>query len=246
MKLSKKSLALAGGLVLVAGTCWAGHHWDYEGDEGPTHWGELDPAYEICAKGRDQSPINLTGFIEAELEPITFNYTGLVTELVNNGHTIQANYTAGSTMSVAGKTFELKQFHFHAPSENAIDGKQFPLEAHFVHQAEDGSLAVIGVLFEIGEANEGIEKLWAQMPAEVGAKAAMAARVRAGDLLPEERDYYRYNGSLTTPPCSEGVFWLMMKKTMTVSAEQVEKFAHTMHHPNNRPLQPIGARPVLK
>jgi len=246
--MKRVSLALSAALVLSGGLCFASGsaHWGYVGDTSPEHWGSLDPAYEMCAKGVNQSPINLTGFVEAELAPIEFHYTGLATEVLNNGHAIQANYTAGSTIKAAGKVFELKQFHFHSPSENTIDGNYFPMEGHFVHMAEDGSLAVIAVMYKIGAENEGMARIWKQMPKAAGEKEAMASQVKAQDLLPENRDYYRFNGSLTTPPCTEGVLWLVMKDPVEVSKEQVEQFVHTMHHPNNRPVQPIGARAVLK
>lgn len=245
--MKKTILALTAILACTAGPALAEHtHWGYSDDEGPSHWAELDPAYEICAKGLNQSPINLTNFIEAELEPITFNYTGLATEIVNNGHSIQANYAAGSTITVDGKIFELKQFHFHSPSENQINGKSFPLEGHFVHADINGNYAVIGVMFTIGDENAGLKKLWKQMPQAVGDKAGLASQVRAEELLPKDRDYYRYNGSLTTPPCTEGVYWLMMKTPVTVSEAQVKQFSEVMGHPDNRPLQPVDARPVLQ
>jgi len=239
---------MAATFVLVAGSSMASEavHWSYSGHGGPENWGELQPEFAMCAKGANQSPINLADFVEADLAPITFHYSGLATEILNNGHTVQVNYTAGSTIKVAGKVFELKQFHFHSPSENNIKGASFPMEGHFVHVAEDGSLAVVAVMYQIGSENEGMAKLWKQMPAKVGEKVAMASQVKADDLLPENRDYYRFNGSLTTPPCTEGVLWLVMKQPVTVSQEQVEAFTHVMHHPNNRPLQDVHARPVLQ
>lgn len=240
-------LSLTVAFVLMAGNSLASDvHWGYSGHAAPEHWGELDPAYETCGKGVNQSPVNLTGFVEAELTPIIFKYSGLVTEVVNNGHAIQANYTAGSTIQVGDKTFELEQFHFHAPSENTIHGEFFPMEGHFVHAAEDGSLAVIAVMYTIGDENEGMQKLWHQMPSKVGGKAAMATQVRAGDLMPEDRDYFLFNGSLTTPPCSEGVLWLVLKEPVTVSKEEVDTFVRVMGHPNNRPVQPLHARPILQ
>ncbi len=245
--MKKACWSMAAAIVLVAGSGLAADmHWGYAGKSAPAHWSEIDPAYEMCTKGVNQSPIDLKGFIEADLAPITFHYTGLATEVVNNGHTIQANYTAGSTIEVAGKIFQLKQFHFHSPSENTINGQSFPLEAHFVHAAEDGSLAVVSVLFQIGEENKALARLWKQMPHKAGEKAAMASQVRARDLMPEDRDYYRYNGSLTTPPCTEGVLWLVMKQPLTVSKTQVEDFVRVMHHYNNRPVQPVHARAVLQ
>lgn len=233
--------------VLAAGASQASEvQWGYIGKGGPEHWGKLDPAFAICEQGKNQSPVNLTGFVEAELEPITFSYTGLVTEVVNSGRTIEANYTAGSTIQVAGKTFELKQFHFHSPGEHTLNGDSLPLEGYFVHEAQDGSVAVIAVMYTLGEENQGIARLWKQMPNKSGQKAAMASQVRAEDLMPEERDYYRYNGSLTIPPCLEGVIWMVMKQTVSVSREQVDEFGKIMHHSNSRPVQPLNARVILQ
>ena len=245
--MKKHILTLTTALVFSGVSCLAADvHWGYTGKIGPAHWGKLDPAYTLCAQGKNQSPINLTQFIDADLEQITFHYTGLATSVLNNGHTIQVSHTVGSTIEIGGKIFELKQFHFHAPSENQINGESFPLEAHFVHQTADGSLAVIAVLFQEGEDNPAIARLWQQMPKKAGVRVPLASEIKVDDLMPKNRDYYRFNGSLTTPPCSEGVYWFVLKQPMTVSKEQVEAFAHVMHHPNNRPVQPINARPVLQ
>jgi len=240
--------AVAAVLVLTAGNSAAsgGGDWGYTGEGAPEHWGSLNPAYALCDKGANQSPIDLTGLIESELEPISFNYTGLVTEVVHNGHAVQADYTAGSTMTVNGKTFSLKQFYFHTPGENLINGEQFPMEAHFVHADTDGNLAVIAVMYNIGEENAELKKIWQQMPAEAGKKTGMASQVRADHLMPENKEYYRFNGSLTTPPCTEGVLWLVMKNPVAVSEAQVKQLAEALGHPNNRPVQPLNARPVLQ
>ena len=227
----------------------AGHgaaHWGYTGETGPAHWASLKPEFATCGSGKNQSPIDLAGFIEAELQPIAFNYGSTANEIVNNGHTIQANYQPGSTITVDGHTFELKQFHFHSPSENTIDGESFPLEAHLVHADKDGNLAVVAVMFREGDANRVLAKLWQAMPEKAGEKAGLGDGISVNGILPASRDYYRFNGSLTTPPCTEGVEWLVLKSPMTVSAEQVHRFSHVMHHPNNRPVQPVNARPVLK
>jgi carbonic anhydrase len=165
---------------------------------------------------------------------------------VNNGHSIQVNYNAGSTITVHGKAFELQQFHFHSPSENTIEGQSFPLEAHFVHADQKGNLAVIAVMFTSGTKNAELGKVWEQMPNRAGEKRPLPKSINADLLLPKSRDYYRFNGSLTTPPCSEGVWWLVMKSSPTVSEEQIKKFTQTMGFPNNRPLQPINARVILK
>ncbi len=239
--------AVTAALMLMAGNALAsGGHWGYTGEGAPEHWGALDPTYALCAAGANQSPIDLTGLIESELEPISFNYTGLVTEIVHNGHAIQAEYTAGSTMTVNGKIFTLKQFHFHTPSENLINGKHFPIEAHFVHADTDGNLAVIAVMYNIGKENAELKKIWQQMPVEAGKKRGMASQVRANHMMPENKEYYRFNGSLTTPPCTEGVLWLVMKNPVSVSEAQVKQLAKALKHPNNRPIQPLNARPILQ
>jgi carbonic anhydrase len=221
-------------------------HWTYAGPEGPQHWAELSPDFVACGAGKNQSPIDLAGMIEGELPNLDVKYQAGGKEVINNGHTVQVNYTAGSAMVVANRTFELKQFHFHAPSENTIEGRAFPMEAHFVHSDKDGNLAVISVMFNEGKHNVELEKAWAQMPMESGKSATLKQPVNANTLLPKERDYYRFNGSLTTPPCSEGVNWFVMKHFDTASKEQIAKFAKAVHHANNRPVQPVNARVVVQ
>jgi carbonic anhydrase len=221
-------------------------HWGYSGHEGPEHWAELSAEYGTCASGKNQSPVNLSGMIEGNLPTMKINYNAGGNEVVNNGHTIQVNYAAGSTITVAGKTFELKQFHFHSPSENTIEGHSYPMEAHFVHADKDGNLAVIAVMFKPGEHNAELEKAWAHMPHEAGAIQKLDEMVDANVLLPHDFDYYRFNGSLTTPPCTEGVNWFVMKFYDTASQAQIDKFVHAMHHDNNRPVQPTNARLIIK
>lgn len=234
-------------LLVPFGVAFAsgGAHWGYSGHEGPEHWGELDESFEMFAKGVNQSPVDLTDFIEAELPSLEFNYKASATEVVNNGHTVQVNFGAGSAITSAGHTFELKQFHFHSPSENVIDGVSYPLEAHFVHADENGNLAVGAVMFEEGKENETLAKIVADMPEGKGDKREMSGNL-AASLLPADKDYYRFNGSLTTPPCSEGVWWHVMKGKLSLSAEQLDAFKHAMLSSNNRPLQPVNARPILK
>jgi carbonic anhydrase len=221
-------------------------HWGYTGAAGPEHWSELESDYAMCGQGRNQSPIDLAGFLEADLKPLAFSYRAGAVDIVNNGHSVQISYAPGSMLSVDGHVFELKQFHFHAPSENRINGKSFPLEAHLVHEDQGGNLAVVAVLYEDGAADPLLSKLWDAVPAEEGAKAALPVGMDVTALLPSDRDYYRYNGSLTTPPCSEGVWWLVMKQQKTVSPEQVQRFANVLGFANNRPLQPVNARVVAQ
>jgi carbonic anhydrase len=220
--------------------------WSYSGKSGPSSWGELSSEYALCITGKNQSPIDLTDLIEAELPPIEFNYSSDAKEILNNGHSIQVNYADGSSISVNGHEFSLVQFHFHAPSENQIDGKSFPMEGHLVHADEDKNLAVVAVMFEEGETNSAIADLWEQIPDSAGDTEQLSSSINAQALLPESEDYYYFNGSLTTPPCTEGVTWIVMKQPVPVSKGQVEAFAGVIGHPNNRPVQPLNARLILK
>ncbi|MFC1665804.1 carbonic anhydrase [Pseudomonadota bacterium] len=221
-------------------------HWGYSGHEGPEHWGSLDDSYATCSSGKNQSPIDLTNMVDGKLPKLTVNYEPGGAEVLNNGHAIQVNYTPGSIMTVGKRSFELKQFHFHSPSENNIEGQSFPMEAHFVHADKNGNLAVIAVMYKAGEANAELEKAWAHMPAKAGGKHTLANILDAKLLLPPDRAYYRFNGSLTTPPCSEGVNWFVMKYFDTASKAQLEKFSRTINQANNRPIQPINARVVIE
>lgn len=244
----KKNLTLAVSLALFGSLAQAGggNHWGYTGHQGPEHWGELDPAYALCAAGKNQSPVDIVDTVEAELPPLEIAYSGKAGEILNNGHTVQANFPAGSSFTVSGHRFELKQVHFHTPSENHIQGQDFPLEAHFVHADAEGNLAVIGVMFKEGAENAALAKLWSEMPMHGGERHPLSASFEAAELLPANLDYYRFSGSLTTPPCSEGVWWQVLKSPLTISRKQVEKFAHSVHGHNNRPIQAANARSILK
>ena len=219
-------------------------HWGYSGEEGPAHWGKLSPAYALCGQGKSQSPIDIKGAAAAAAGPIQFDYGATVGEVWNNGHTIQANSAPGSRITVDGHVYELKQFHFHAPSENRIAGKAFPLEGHLVHADKEGKLAVVAVMFKEGPANEAVAAVWAKMPAK-GGKVKLASPINAGALLPKGRSYYSFNGSLTTPPCTEGVRWLVIKESSTVSHQEVEAF-EALEGQNNRPVQASSGRPILE
>lgn len=242
----KKNISLLLAAMLASPAAYAGAHWEYSGNEGPGNWGKLAPEFAACAMGKNQSPVDLKGAIKGQLAPIKFDYKTNAGEIINNGHTIQANYTPGSSISIDGVQFELKQFHFHAPSENLINGKSYPMEMHLVHADKDGNLAVVGVMFEEGAANPAIADLWKQMPEKADGKNALAAQVNALKLMPAKQAYFRFNGSLTTPPCSEGVRWMVLKTPITASKEQLHAFEHAMHHANNRPVQAINARPIIE
>ena len=242
-------LFVAGAITMMGAVAMAseGTHWTYSGATGPEHWGDIAAEFEMCRKGLNQSPVDLTGMIEAEMQPISFNYKPVAPTVENNGHSIKAGFDNGSTITVGGHTYKLLQVHFHTPSENNINGQSFPMEAHFVHADEAGKLAVIGLMYQDGTVNSSLAPIWENMPAAAGAKVQPAgASLDAAAMLPANRDYYRFNGSLTTPPCSEGVLWLVMKAPVTVSAEQVGKFHALFQHDTNRPIQPLNARAVLQ
>lgn len=243
------SMTLMGSFICIAASVSAssGANWSYAGPDGPEHWGTLSPDYEMCAQGKNQSPINITGTVEAELNPITFSYKNSGMDIVNNGHTIKANYDAGSEIMIDDDRYDLLQIHWHTPSENRIEGESFPMEAHFVHSDPDGKLAVIGVMYKLGEANKAISAIWDTMPRKTDTMSQDSqVMLNANDMLPDNKEYYRFNGSLTTPPCSEGVRWMVMKDSVEASKEQIEKFHSTFHGDTNRSVQPIHARPVLK
>ncbi len=221
-------------------------HWTYEGKEGPENWGKLSTEFSQCDTGRNQSPINIDQTIHASLKQLKTLQKFPGKDIVNNGHTIQVNFKEGNMMVLDNAPFQMKQVHFHTPSENTLHGKSYPLEAHFVHANSRGELTVIGVVFEEGKPNEALEHLWNEMPKEIDKPVPLKSRVLPGELIPQNRTYYRFSGSLTTPPCSEGVRWILMKTPMTASKSQIELFKQAIHHDNSRPVQPLNGRPVLE
>ena len=222
----------------------SGAHWTYEGAEGPEHWGELDPHYIACRDGHSQTPIDIHDAEQGNLPPIEFHYAVGGDDEVNNGHSVQVNYRPGSGIRIDGRDYQLKQFHFHAPSENHVEGREYPMEAHLVHADKDGHLAVIAVMFEEGARNHALATAWQDMPESPHTHHELLSKASAEALLPTNRDYYRFDGSLTTPPCTEGVVWVVMKQPVTASKEQIAHFAQVMGHPNNRPIQSVNDRLV--
>ena len=249
MMRSKAALALAMSLSL-SGLAYAdsskhGSHWGYEGHEGPAHWAEMSKEFATCGSGSRQSPIDIDMTISADLQPIQFDYKTVKLEILNNGHTIQVNRGQGSSITVDGEKYDLLQFHFHTPSENTVGGKPYDMEMHLVHKSAKGQLAVVGVFLKAGKDNAVLAKAWEHMPSHAGHKEQVASvSLNAADLLPADRSYNRFNGSLTTPPCSEGVKWFVMKQPIEVSAAQVQAFAKVIGH-NARPVQPLNDRFVL-
>ncbi len=222
------------------------HEWSYRGSEGPAHWGELDPQFAACKTGHQQSPVNIAGAQSADLPAIQFEYKPSALHIINNGHTIEINYAPGSFIRVGSKRYELKQFHFHRPSEETIEGKRFPMELHLVHSDAEGHWAVVSVLLEEGSANPLIETLWGLAPKTAGPeKVDDNLQINVADMLPTNRGYFTFPGSLTTPPCTEGVTWFVLKTPETISKKQVATFAGIYLY-DERPTQPLNGRTVLE
>lgn len=222
-------------------------HWSYEGEEGPEHWADISADYHMCRDGRNQSPIDLQGNIAAELPELVFDYVSQPHRETNNGHTIQLDIAPGSFLRIPSRNnnFELKQFHFHSPSEHTINGQSYAMELHFVHADENGALAVIGVMFSEGQEHPVLSKLWSFMPEHAGESNELPVKIEETDLMPPTSDYYYYSGSLTTPPCSEGVAWIVLKNPIEASAEQIAIFKDRVGPVTNRPVQPHNARLIL-
>lgn len=233
------------GAAVAADKVEAHHpHWSYTGKAGVSHWGDLEEAFETCKLGKEQSPINIRGAKKGDLPAIGFDYKASAAEVVNNGHTIQVNLADSGDVKLAAGEFKLVQFHFHSPSEEKVGGKAFPLNAHLVHRNAEGKLAVVSVFFKLSKQdNPVLAKVFSVMPKEEGEKAALAEAFNPADLLPESRDYYSYVGSLTTPPCSEGVQWQVMKTPVAISKAQLAAFKK-LYPMNARPVQPLNGRSI--
>ena len=220
-------------------------HWSYKGAGGPDSWGNLDASYAACGTGTQQSPIDLSRALQAEVDAGSIKWKPIkLRSVVNNGHTIQVNTPNGGHLELDGFRYDLIQFHFHHMSEHTVDGKQFPMEVHFVHKAEDGdSLAVVGVFLVAGSENAVLAPIWAAIPQEEG-ESSLDLSVDVKGLLPKSSAAFRYAGSLTTPPCSEVVAWTVLKEPVGASTDQIAAFAKLF--PNNfRPVQPLNRRFIL-
>jgi carbonic anhydrase len=217
-------------------------HWSYEGKGAPSAWGHLQPEFAACSEGKRQSPIDIEDGAKLELDQIKFDYKPAPLRIVDNGHTVQVNFSEGSSITVSGVRYELKQFHFHKPSEERVNGKAYDMVVHLVHKSNDGRLAVVAVLMEAGAPNPFIAALWPHLPLESGREVSLPeVMLDLNGLLPETRSYFAYMGSLTTPPCTEGVLWLVMKTPVTVATEQVGIFGK-LYSMNARPVQPANGR----
>ncbi len=222
-----------------------GAAWGYEAHNGPAVWGRLDSAYETCSLGGEQSPIDLSGARRARVDQVEFAYRFARSTVENTGHSIQVNPEPGNGIVVGGVRFDLEQFHFHHGAEHTIEGVRLPLEMHFVHRSDGGSLAVVGVLFREGPANRALAPVWSSLPAVAEPPRDVPDAVELPALLPAPRTSWRYRGSLTTPPCTEGVAWIVLTEPLTLSAAQIGAFAAIF--PNNyRPVQPLGERVLVR
>ena len=237
-------------VLLVATTvCWGyqaqaeGEHWSYGGHGGPAEWAELDPAFATCKLGKLQSPIDIRGAKVADLPPIQFHYKPSPLKLIDNGHTIQVNYAPGSSIDVGGAHYELVQFHFHKPSEEKIQGKAHAMVAHLVHKSAEGKLAVVAVLLDKGGANPTIDTIWKNLPKEKEKEMPVDATVDAATLLPGDKGYYTFEGSLTTPPCSEDVRWFVLKTPLKITESEITAFGK-LYPMNARPTQPLDGRAI--
>ena len=221
--------------------------WSYEGANGPEHWGDLDPAYAACNVGKEQSPVDIRNVKKAKLPPIRFEYKSGPLNIINNGFTaVRVNYAPGNGnfLFVGDQRYELTQFHFHHPSEESIQGKPSDMVAHLMHQSSDGKIAGVAVFLQAGSANSTVRQLWEHMPHTPGKEEVIAGvEVNPTGLLPRDTSYYMYMGSLTAPPCTEGVTWFVLKTPVDISAEQIGAFAALYPH-DVRPIQPLNGRIV--
>ena len=218
-------------------------HWDYVGENGPEAWGKMKPEFAACATGQRQSPIDIRDGIAVQLQPIEFEYHPSSFSVIDNGHTIQVNVGAGNAIAVGGRRYDLLQFHFHRPSEERINGRQFDMVAHLVHKDAEGKLAVVAVLLDRGSVQPVIQTVWNALPLEKGEAVPASTQIDMAQLLPEDRRYYTYMGSLTTPPCSEGVLWMVMKQPVQLAASQIGIFAR-LYPMNARPIQKVSGRMI--
>ncbi len=219
-------------------------HWDYLGVEGPQHWGMLSKKYMTCETGNRQSPINITMTHHGDhQQKLIFHYQTSLLHEMNNGHTIQVSHVSGCRVDLNDHKYKLRQFHFHSPSEHHIEDKAFPMEMHLVHQDDSGHALVIAVMMETDAPQLVLSKLWKWLPEQTKKEVSIPLELSLTDILPTNTDHYAYLGSLTTPPCTEGVQWIVLKEPMHITQQDVDQFVHIIGH-NARPIQPLRNRHV--
>lgn len=243
MKIRSIATGLLIALACVAHAADHAPHWGYGGEHGPAHWGDMEPDFAACKLGKAQSPIDIRNARKTALPALDFEYTKSSAEVVNNGHSIQVNLVDGGVLNLDGVPYKLVQFHFHAPSEEKINGKAYSMGAHLVHQSAERQLAVVAVLLTEGRANAALDPVFKNLPQTEGGKNTLGANFNAAELLPAARGYFRYVGSLTTPPCTEGVRWQVLKQPVEVSKAQIAAF-RKLYNMNARPVQPLNDRKV--
>jgi carbonic anhydrase len=243
----RHALKMLTGLALcpLCGPSGFAADWSYEGAHGPDHWGDVDAASKVCSAGSQQSPIDIGATVKADLPKLDIAWGKSADTIVNNGHTIQVNFAEGSTLTVGKDKYKLVQFHFHRPSEHLIEGKSFPMEVHFVHQAPSGALGVVGVMMKTGKVNPAFNAIVTTMPSAAGPAVKADAKINPNGLLPAQRGYYSYAGSLTTPPCSEVVNWMLLTDAIDVAEADIAAFAK-LYAMNARPAQKPNRRYVLR
>ena len=232
---------------IMTGSCVSvGHSWGYAGNTGPDKWGSLNPDFSLCDEGKVQSPVDIATASVEDVPGVrlSWDYGDTPIHVVNNGHTVLFEYAPGSFLHAGDDKYQLAQFHFHSPGEHTVDGGSFPLELHLVHKNEAGDFAVLGVLFEKGESNAFLERIWREIPQESEGMKTLEGTINAADVLPSDATYYSYPGSLTTPPCSENVSWFLLAKTAGMSGEQLGRF-NEFYNGNNRPVRLNGAKWVV-
>lgn len=242
--LSLVLLGLSPALLMAQEHPHAGAHWSYGGSTGPRHWADLESDYAVCRSGSHQSPIDIHETERTDLPTLEFDYHAVPLTIVNNGHTIQVNYAPGSYVRVDGRQYQLVQFHFHHPSEEKVNGHAYDMVAHLVHKDGEGHLAVVAVFLTKGVASSLIQQLWDHLPRQVGHEETVSGlQVNAADLLPRHLGYFAFDGSLTTPPCTEGVRWMVLREPRQISPSEIATFDQ-LYHDNARPTQPSHGRSV--
>lgn len=215
--------------------------WSYEGETGPANWARINPDWAACGSGTRQSPIDIRDGMKLDLEPIVFDYRPSSFTVVDNGHTIEVTLGAGNAITIMNRRYELQQFHFHRPSEERIDGKGFDMSMHLVHRDSAGRQAVVALLLARGMAQNTIQQVWNNLPLEKNQVVKPSTVLDVTDLLPLQREYFIYMGSMATPPCSEGVLWMVMKQPVQASPAQMALFSRLYPY-NARPIQPSSGR----
>lgn len=246
--------------LLVMGTLWAADGdlaalpspapistapiaWQYDGDQGPSHWGEIAPTTASCEKGTQQSPINIrTTPHHQSHDGLLVHYTAAPGHVVASHHTIEVDFQSGESLEVLGRTYTLKDFHFHAPSEHQLNGRSYPMEAHLVHRDESGHLLVLAVLMDLGTESTSLASVWERIPSGKQ-EEVRDLLINPQDLLPRDLHHYAYDGSLTTPPCTEGVHWIVLKEPISITPGHIERFVSLIGH-NARPVQSLNEREI--